>query len=119
MIRIFHNTRCGKSRCAFDLLARSKKSFETVEYLKTPLLEAEIRDLLRLLNKRPLDVIRQKEPVFQENFTGKNFSDEEWIAVLAAHPILLERPIVVIDNHAWIARDEAALDVIRQKLDLL
>ena len=78
MIRIFHNTRCGKSRCAFDLLTTSKKSFETIEYLKTPLLEAEIRDLLRLLNKRPLDVIRQKEPVFQENFKGKNADKAKW-----------------------------------------
>ncbi|HNE28056.1 MAG TPA: ArsC/Spx/MgsR family protein [Saprospiraceae bacterium] len=119
MIKIFHNNRCGKSRCAFDLLSAEKAPFETVEYLKNPPSEAEIRDLLRLLDKKPLDIIRQKEPVFQENFKGKNFSDDEWIALIAAHPILLERPIVVVDGKAWVARDEAALAAIRQKLEAI
>ena len=116
MLKIYHNNRCGKSRCALQLLEASGKTFETIEYLKKPLTEAELRDLLALLGKKPLDIIRQKEAVFQENYKGKSFSDAEWIDIIAAHPILLERPIVVQNDKAWVARDADSLEEIRLKL---
>ena len=112
MIKIYHNSRCGKSRCALQEVEKTGKSFEIVEYLKTPPTTDELKALLALLGKTPLAVIRQKEPVFQENFKGKSFTDAEWIEIIVNHPILLERPIVVANGKAWIARDEAALEEI-------
>ncbi len=107
MIRIYHNARCGKSRCALQVLEQTHQEFQVVEYLKTPPSEDELRQLLRLLGKRPLEIIRQKEEIFQTDYAGKIFSDEEWIRILAEHPILIERPIIVAGDKAWIARDEA------------
>lgn len=116
MIRIYHNTRCTKSRCALDLLTRQNQPFEVVEYLKNPPSEAELVQLLQLLGKRPEAIVRKKEALFQEKFLGKNFSDSEWISILAANPILIERPIVVAGDRAWIARDEDSLDEIGRLL---
>lgn len=117
MIQIYHNTRCGKSRCALQILEQGKLPFEVVEYLKTPPSEAELRRLLQLLGKRPFEIIRQKEPVFQEKFRGKNFSDDQWIRILSENPILMERPIVVAGDRAWVARDEESLAEITRILD--
>ncbi len=109
MLKIYHNTRCGKSRSALQILEKSGHPYEVVEYLKNPPTETELRDLLRLLGKKPLELIRQKEPVFQEHFKGKTFSEEEWIKIMLENPILIERPIVVMDGKAWVARDEHSL----------
>jgi len=109
---IYHNNRCGKSRCALQVLEKSGAPFELVEYLKTPLTANQIRDLLKKLGKKPLDIIRTKEAVFKENYEGKKLTDEAWIEAMVKHPILIERPIVVRGNRAWIARDEAGLDRI-------
>lgn len=114
MIKIYHNNRCGKSRCALDVLTQSGKTFELVEYLKAPPTEAELTNLLALLNKKPLEIIRQKEPLFQEQFKGKSYSDAEWIRIMVENPILMERPIVVVDSSAWVARDEQSLAEISQ-----
>ncbi len=114
MIKIYHNNRCGKSRCALDVLTKSGKTFELVEYLKTPPTEAELTSLLTLLGKKPLELIRQKEPLFQEHFKGKSLSDPEWIQIMVENPILIERPIVVIGSQAWVARDEQSLAEISQ-----
>lgn len=112
MLKIYHNNRCTKSRCALQTLEETGASFDVVEYLKTPPSETELRDLLRLLDKKPLDLIRKKEPVFQENFKGKTFTDAEWIRIMVANPVLIERPIVVMGNKAWVARDDQSLEEI-------
>ena len=109
MIKIYHNPRCGKSRCALQEISASGREFETIEYLKTPPDASELRQILSLLDKKPLEIIRQKEPVFVENFKGKSFSDDEWINIMLENPILIERPIVVAGDRAWVARDAGSL----------
>ncbi|HAD14282.1 MAG TPA: arsenate reductase (glutaredoxin) [Saprospirales bacterium] len=116
MLTIYHNSRCGKSRCALQVLTQSGAAFEMVEYLKNPPSEAELTQLLELLQKRPLDIIRQKEPVFQEQFKGKTFSDAAWIRIIVENPILMERPIVVAGNKAWVARDDQTLEDISKAI---
>lgn len=116
MLKIYHNIRCGKSRCALQILEKSGQPYEVVEYLKNPPTETELRNLLVLLDKKPLELIRQKEPVFQEQFKGKTFSEEEWIKIMIDNPILIERPIVVFDGKAWVAREEQSLAEIEAAL---
>jgi arsenate reductase len=113
MTIIYHNTRCGKSRCALQVLEETGQAFEVVEYLKTPLSADQIRDLLKKMGKKPLDIIRTKETVFKEKYQGKNLTDAALIAAMVEHPILIERPIIVQGDRAWIARDEAGLEKIK------
>lgn len=117
MVTIYHNARCGKSRCALQVLESGTALFEVVEYLKTPLSADDIRVLLRKMGKKPLEIIRRKEAVFQEHFAGRTLSDDEWIAALVAHPVLLERPIIVAGERAWIARDAPGLAALGNLTD--
>ncbi|MBI3500251.1 MAG: arsenate reductase (glutaredoxin) [Bacteroidetes bacterium] len=103
MITIYHNTRCSKSRCALEILGKKKEQIKIIEYLKTPPSEKELKSILKKLGMKAEEIIRRKEPLFRK-FQNKNFSEEQWLKILAANPVLIERPIVVKGNHAIIAR---------------
>ena len=64
-------------------------------YLKNPLSENELNDLLIKLNKKPQEVIRTQEEIYKSEFKGKNFTDDEWLKILVENPKLIQRPIVV------------------------
>lgn len=103
-IQIFHNPRCSKSREALGLLRENGIEPEIREYLKQPPSETELTALLKKLNIQAVDLIRKGETLFKEQFKGKDLSNEEWIRALAAHPVLIERPIVINGNKAVIGR---------------
>ncbi|WP_316848449.1 arsenate reductase (glutaredoxin) [Pedobacter psychrodurus] len=104
MIKIYHNNRCTKSRCALEEIEKSGKEFEIVYYLETPPGKSELTAIIKKLGITPLQLIRKGEKVFAENYKGKVLTDEEWIDAIVAHPILIERPIVISGEQAVIAR---------------
>lgn len=75
-----------------------------VYYLETPPNRTELEEIISKMIIKPLELIRKGEKVFIENYKGKNLTDEEWIDALVAHPILIERPIIIFENKAVIAR---------------
>lgn len=105
MIQIYHNQRCGKSRNCLLLLNEANKEVEIINYLNTPPTAAELVTLLQKLNLSPIELVRQKEQIWIENFKGKTLTDNEIIQAMAENPILIERPIVVNGNKAIIGRD--------------
>jgi arsenate reductase len=112
MIQVLHNPRCGKSRNCLAFLTEANQSFEIINYLQNPLSEAEITDLLQKLGIKPLALVRQKETVWIENYKNKSLTDNNIIKILSEHPILIERPIVIINDKAIIARDLGKLEEI-------
>lgn len=94
-IKIYHNTRCKKSRAGLQYLQEKTSDFEIVEYLKTELSIAELTDIFKKLGKKPKEMIRKQEQVFKEKYKGKSFNDAEWIKIIAENPKLLNRPIIV------------------------
>lgn len=103
-MKILHNNRCSKSRCALELLETSGSTFEIIKYLDNPLNKAEIKVLLKQLNLPAEAVIRISEPDYKDNFKGKTMSENDWIDALVKYPKLLERPIVIKGDKAIIAR---------------
>ncbi len=101
---IYHNARCSKSRSACELVAGQGVDATIVEYLKTPPSKEELRALLQKLGMKPGEIVRRGEEVFKENYAGKTLADEQWLEALVAHPILIERPIVVRGDKAVIGR---------------
>ena len=112
---ILHNPRCSKSREALKLLRDNGVELPVVEYLQQPLSKNELRDLCKLLGVKPLDIVRTKEELFGELGLAKDngYSDAQWLDVLASHPKLMERPIVVYHGKAVIGRPpEKILDLL-------
>jgi arsenate reductase len=103
-IRIYHNARCSKSRATCELIAGKGLSAEIINYLETPPSKDELRSLLAKLGMKPAELVRRGEAVFKEHYSNRELSDDEWLDALVAHPILIERPIVVLNGKAAIGR---------------
>lgn len=99
-----HNPRCSKSRAALDLVREAGADLPVREYLNDPLSVGELRELVRLLGVRPIDIVRKGEPQYAALGLGDQTPDDEVLRAMAAHPILIERPIVVRDGRAVVGR---------------
>ena len=104
MITIYHNPRCSKSREGLQLLELEGKPFTTVKYLNEPLTNEELTTLIAKLGIAPIEMVRQKESIWIQNYKGKQLSDIGIIDAMLLHPALIERPIVVHGDKAVIAR---------------
>ncbi|QBQ54869.1 arsenate reductase (glutaredoxin) [Nitrosococcus wardiae] len=113
-VTIYHNSRCSKSRQTLQLLRERGIEPVVIEYLKTPPTPEQLSEILRLLGKNPRDLMRQKEPEYQDNgLDAPNLSQEQLIAAMCAHPILIERPIVLAHGKAAIGRPpEKVLEIL-------
>ena len=110
MITILHNNRCGKSRAALQYLESKGVAFEVRNYLENPLSEVEIEDLLSKLDTSIHNIIRKNEDLWKENFSETTYSVSGLVSILANYPKLLQRPIVIKDNKAIIAREIEKLE---------
>ena len=110
---VYHNARCSKSRASCQLIAEHGAEARIVNYLETPPSRETLRELLGKLGIAAADLVRRGESVFKEHYAGRTLSEDEWLDALIAHPILIERPIVVRGERAVIARPpEKALDLL-------
>lgn len=110
MITIYHNPRCRKSRAGLAYLQEKIKDFELREYLKDPLSYEEMSDLIKKLNMAPFKLVRTQEDIYKSEFKGKEFTNEEWIQILADNPKLIQRPIVVKEHSAVLAQPSKNID---------
>lgn len=104
MITIYHKPQCSKSREGLQLLEGLDLPFETVKYLDTPLSKEELKELIKKLGIKPIELVRTKEDLWKEKYAGRKLTGAQVIAALAKHPNLMERPIVVNGDKAVIAR---------------
>ncbi|QBN18182.1 arsenate reductase (glutaredoxin) [Flavobacterium nackdongense] len=104
MIQIYHNSRCGKSRECLAFLEDSGKEYEVVKYLENVPTFEELKSIIEKLGIKPIELVRQKEKVWIENFKNQTMSDDLIIQTMLNNPILIERPIVINGKKAVIAR---------------
>lgn len=105
MATIYHNPRCSKSRQALALLEENGVAPKVIEYLKEPLTEQEIADILSKLGLQAKEIIRTGEQEYKTlSLKDKDLTDKALIALIAKHPKLLQRPIVVMNDRAVVGR---------------
>lgn len=110
-MEIWHNPRCSKSRAANEAAAATGRTYTERRYLDDPPTEAELDEVLTKLGKEPWEITRMAESRAVELGLKDAPRDRgQWIAVLAANPVLIERPIILTDDgRAVIARTESAV----------
>lgn len=108
--RLYHNTRCSKSRAALELLQARGIEPELVYYLETPLGETQLRSLLDMLGLPARALLRTSEVEFAElGLADPALGDDALLAAMAAHPCLIERPVFVHRGRAVIGRPPEAV----------
>ena len=104
MTKIYHNSRCRKSREALEILRTKNIEFEIIEYLKDNLTKNQLKNLIKKLGIKPINLVRKNEQIWKENFKNKEFTSDEIIQILSDNPKLIERPIVELNDKAIIGR---------------
>ena len=113
-VTIYHNPSCGTSRNTLGILRASGEVPVVIEYLKTPPDRATLQSLLAAMGISARDLLREKGTPFQElGLDDPKWSDDELIDYMLAHPILINRPIVVTPRGAKLCRpSEAVFDLL-------
>jgi arsenate reductase len=114
MLTVYEKPTCSKCRELIALLTDRGVGLERIDFQTTGLTEAQLRDLLGKLGTGPREVLRAGEPVARELGLPGDRSDDELIALIAEHPQLLQRPIVVRGDRAVLARPA---ELVNQLLD--
>jgi arsenate reductase (glutaredoxin) len=113
-ITIYHNPGCGTSRNTLALIRNTGVEPTIIEYLKTPPDRGTLESLIKRMNIRPRDLIRQKGTLYGElGLAAGHWTDEQLIDHMLNHPILINRPIVVTPWGVKLCRpSEAVLDIL-------
>jgi arsenate reductase (glutaredoxin) len=115
MTKIFHNPRCRKSREGLKYLESKTSEYTICEYLKEGLTQPDISEILLKSGLKPSELVRTQEEIYKKELKGRNFTDNEWIAILVENPILLQRPIIVGKYKAVLAIPPERADEIFSK----
>jgi len=113
-ITIYHNPKCGTSRNTLALIRNSGAEPEVIEYLQDPPSRERLLELAKRMGVRLRDILRRKGTPYDELGLGDPaLSDEQLLDAIAAHPILIERPIVVTPLGTRLCRpSELVLDIL-------
>ena len=115
-ITIYHNPACGTSRNTLALIRNSGAEPEVIEYLKTPPTKARLQELLAAMGIHVRALLREKGTPYAELDLGNpKWTDDELLDCMLAHPILINRPIVVTPLGVRLCRpSEQVLDILPQ-----
>ena len=116
-ITIYHNPDCGTSRNALAMIEAAGYRPEVIEYLKTGWTRPLLDQLLAALGTRPRALLREKgTPAAELGLLGQDVPDDAILNAMVAHPILVNRPIVVTPRGAKLCRpSEEVLDLLDRR----
>ncbi len=104
-VTLYHNPRCSKSRQTLELLRSRGIEPAIIEYLKTPPTVETLEAILQKLGCEPRALIRKSEAAYQEaGLDNPELDRAALLAAMVAHPVLIERPIVLANGQAAVGR---------------
>jgi arsenate reductase (glutaredoxin) len=113
-VTIYHNPSCGTSRNTLAMIRQSGEEPEIIEYLKSPPDRARLKQLIKTMGISVRALLREKGTPYAElGLADPKWSDDELIDFMLAHPILINRPIVVTPKGVRLCRpSEMVLDLL-------
>ena len=117
-VTIYHNPDCGTSRNTLAMIRQSGEEPTVIEYLKTPPSRETLEDLIARMGIAPRDLLREKgTPYADLGLDDPSLTDEQLVDAMMAHPILINRPIVVSEKGAKLCRpSEEVLSLLENPL---
>jgi arsenate reductase len=113
-VTIYHNPACGTSRNTLAMIRQSREEPDIIEYVKSPPSRARLLELIEAMGISVRALLREKGTLYAElGLADSKWSDDELIDFMLAHPILINRPIVVTPKGTKLCRpSEAVLDLL-------
>jgi arsenate reductase len=104
-LQIFHNPACSKSRGAMEILSERGIDADVTEYLKAPPSRAELERIVDVIDATPAELVRKDKRFKELALDASDYQTrDQVVALLAEHPELMERPVVVVGDRGVIAR---------------
>lgn len=115
-VTIYHNPSCGTSRNTLAMIRQSGEEPEIIEYMKNPPSRARLKELIKAIGTPVRELLREKGTLYAElGLADPKWSDDELIDFMLAHPILINRPIVVTPKGVRLCRpSELVLDLLEK-----
>ncbi|CAH1045221.1 arsenate reductase (glutaredoxin) [Halomonas sp. TD01] len=119
-VTIYHNPNCGTSRNTLAMIKASGEDPEVIHYLATPPSRESLVALLAMMKISPRELLRQKGTPYDElKLDDPSLDDDQLIDAMIAHPILINRPIVITPKGARLCRpSERVLELLEQPIAL-
>ncbi|APG94923.1 arsenate reductase (glutaredoxin) [Sinorhizobium americanum] len=116
-IVIYHNPACGTSRNTLAMIRNAGIEPQVIEYLKTPPSRAELQQLIARMGISTRELLREKGTPYAElGLSDTSLTDDQLLDAMLAHPILINRPIVVSPLGVKLCRpSETVLDILPQE----
>jgi arsenate reductase len=112
-VTIYHNPQCSHSRGALELLNSRDADFEVIEYLKTPPSRETLAAIIAILDGPIADLVRKDKRFAELKLNADNYTSKEpVIEILLKYPELMQRPIVIREGRALIARPSDKLNAL-------
>jgi arsenate reductase len=113
-ITIYHNPACGTSRAVLAIIRDHGEDPQVIEYLKTPPTRKELLELIKTMGAAPRDLLRQKGSLYDDlGLADTNLDDDAIVDAMMAHPVLINRPIVVTPLGVRLCRPaETVLEIL-------
>ena len=113
-VTIYHNPSCGTSRNTLAMIRQSGEEPEVIEYVKNPPSRARLKELIKAMGTSVRELLREKGTPYAElGLADPKWRDDELIDFMLAHPILINRPIVVTPKGVRLCRpSELVLDLL-------
>ena len=112
-VTIYHNPKCGTSRTVLSMIRAKGIEPEVIEYLATPPDTRRLKELLHRMHARPRALLRRRGTPYDDlGLDDASLSDEALVGMIAKHPILMERPVVVSDRGAKICRPAEVVNTL-------
>jgi arsenate reductase len=118
-VTIYHNPACGTSRNTLAMIRQSGEEPEVIEYLKHPPSRARLIELIKAMGITARELLREKGTPYAElGLADPKWSDDQLIDFMLAHPLLINRPIVVTPKGTKLCRpSEAVLELLDRPVD--
>ena len=118
-VTIYHNPSCGTSRNTLAMIRQSGEAPEVIEYLKTPPSRARLVELIAALGISARELLREKGTPYAElGLADPKWRDDELIDFMLAHPILINRPMVVTAKGVRLCRpSERVLELLEHPIE--
>lgn len=112
-ITIYHKPTCTTCRQAVHMLKESGTPFTAVNYYEQSFTKEQLKNILKMAGLSPKEVLRTKEDIYKElGLAKKDLSDDVLLDLMVKHPDLIQRPIVVKDDKAVLARPAEAVKTL-------
>lgn len=113
-VTVYHNPSCSKSRGALEILGERAVDAEVIRYLEAPLAREDFDRILDILVDPPADLVRKDKRFAELGLDAADYQTREQVVeLLLEHPVLMQRPIVIRDGKALIARpSERVLELL-------